>query len=360
MTPGTVQIRRATAEDLPAARALFAVRGRTDEAGTDDARGPDLDNPRRALWLAFDGGRAIGMTSVHLRTLTRAGEERPVAYWTGLFVDPGCGSNFVYPQLLLTMFKGLRELGIRHMYAAVRRQQVAEGHLKVGFLKIGDLAVLARPLRPARLLATWRGWLSDGAAGALLRALCTLPDALFAAVARLQTAGAGATQVETTWSADECAELARLAEAGIGTGTCQRWSTELVAARFGSLDAGYRRIVQRVNGALSAAVLLRIVERGGGVRAAVLLDILHRDGDTAGLRAVVAGAERLALDEDCDVLLWLDGVVGPVRAMFGRRGYVRTPEKYALLARVDRGAESGFLPTDTAGWRFAFADHDTF
>ncbi|TKB82094.1 MAG: hypothetical protein E8D45_01015, partial [Nitrospira sp.] len=190
-------IRRAGAGDLAAAGELFKVRTRTDEATA--GASPDFTSPGRMGWLALEATRTIGMTSVWERRLRVSGQEHRVAYWTGLFIDPAHRSSFLYPQLVLAMFAGLRQEGLGYLYASVRRQPIAEAHVKIGFKKLGDLPVLAKPLRPALLVAKHTG-LVRAAGRPWLRALCGLPDGVVGMGVRLATSRANRRATEFPWS----------------------------------------------------------------------------------------------------------------------------------------------------------------
>lgn len=353
-------VRRATQADAPALQELFAVRSRTDESTGSDSRGPDLDNPQRKLWLALAGARAIGMTSVLERQLGSGTRQLRVAYWTGLFVDPGHRSDFVYPQLMLAMLKGLRGENIHQLYAAVRRRQVAEAHVKMGFRKIGDISVLARPLQPALLLARYRGWLRPDGSPRALRALCQLPDLLVRSLARLQSRSADATSSRLAWRHADVEPVAALHRASRDGSVSQDWSTEALLKRYGAAAAGYELLAMRRDGRLVAAVIMRAVQRPDGIRAAVIMDIACQPQDDSALKLAFAAAENFALDQYCDVILFLDGLSATASSCARRRGYLVSPEKYALLLWTDRGADAGLLPSEVRGWRFVFGDHDTF
>lgn len=353
-------VRRAVPADAGAVQSLFEVRNRSDDATAAEGRGPDLDNPIRRLWLAEIGERAVGMTSVQERQLRVGGQVHRVAYWTGLFVDPGPGNAFIYPQLVMGMFKGLREGGIHHLYAAVRRQQIAESHLRIGFRRIGTLRVLAKPLRPARLLARHRRLpvAAPGGTGALLRGLCALPDALAVAAIRLQ-GPRGATILEPMAATDH-ERLAGLYRDGTAGLVCQAWTPELLRSRYSSSAAAYELVWAGGAGPQSAAaVILRILDRPDGIRAAVLMDVVHGSGAERQARVALAAAERHALAAGCDVMVALGACAGS-GSLLRSRGFIRTPEVYSLLAWTDRAGDPTLFPMDVDAWRFAFGDHDTF
>jgi hypothetical protein len=313
-------------------------------------------------WLAFDGDRVVGMTSVLERPLLVGGIERHVAYWTGLFVHPDYRSSFIYPQLLLAMFSGLREAGIHQFYAAVRRQSVAEAHQRMGLRKIGDMAVLAKPLRPALLLAKYRRLIRSNGDGRWLRTVCSVPDALAGLGMRLQRPPVRTPweAAEIPWDSPEVVDLARLMTRIASGLAAQAWTVETLRGRYATGDARYRLLGVRYRGRLLAATILRVVDRPEGIRAAVIMDLVHEPEATRATRVALAEAEREALAHGCDVMLYLDGLAAADRRLLRRRAYLASPEKYSLLVWMDRGTDAGFFPREIRSWRFAFGDHDTF
>jgi GNAT superfamily N-acetyltransferase len=360
MTAPRLLIRRAQPADTPAAQALFTVRSHSDTATDEDARCPDLSSPSRLMWLAFDGNRAIGMTGVQLRHLRVRGQEYPAAYWTGLFVDPSYRGQFVYPQLVLAMFAGLRERGIRHIYAAIRRQPVAEGHMKMGFRRIGDMAVLAKPLRPAMLLARYRRLLVGDTGRPWLRLACRAADTIASGCIHLQGPFPLLAATPVPWASSAVHEVAELARRAAGDHAAQEWTEERLRARYATAGTDYRLLVVRDGGKPTAAAIVRIVDRPEGIRAAVIMDFLFVPGAGRSARSVLAAVERAALAAGCDIALFLDGVASAESRIVRGRGFIRSPEKYVLLLWYDRGTDPALFPCDMASWRFAFGDHDTF
>ena len=353
-------VRLAELGDAGKVQALIDVRRETDEATGSDSKGSDLDNPSRRLWLALVDEQAVGMTSVQQRQLRLGQQEHRVAYWTGLFIDPTYRGPFVYPQLLLGMFNGLRNAGIHYLYAAVRRQPIAEAHLKVGFQKIGDLSVRAKPLRPARLYAKYRGLVRRDGSPRLLRLLCHLPDSLAYVAIQLQGPRRTWSVTEIPWTAPELTEVAALYAAENGEYMTQPWTVELLRTRSPAGTPLIACIGLRHQEQLQAAAIVRVVDRPEGIRAAIIMDVIHHRAVAGAAAAALAAAESFALHADCDVVLYLDGLPALDSRLVSRRGYRKSPERYSLLVWVDRGAESAVFPRQLSSWRFAFGDHDTF
>lgn len=300
------------------------------------------------------------MTSVQERSLELGGRRYRVGYWTGLFVDPDFRADFVYPQLMLAMLKGLRSEGILHLSAAVRRQQIAESHLKMGFKKIGDLAVLAKPLRPALLVAKYKGLLPRADSRPLVRGLCWGPDMLVRVAARLHCLLSGGVVESIPWGSPVVGQVAALHRLGRESALSQPWDVESLYARYGAKDVGYKLVAVRRRERVVGAAVVRLVERTDGIRSGIVMDIAHDPGLPASVSMALAAAETVALDGNCDVLLILDGLSATESRRVRRRGYLASPEKYSLLLWTDRSGDPQALPRDVRSWRFVFGDHDTF
>lgn len=360
--PSDVLIKRAEPSDADALRELFDLRSGTEDGTASDATGPDLGKPGRMVWVASQGTRAIGMTGVLVRSLSVGHQEIAVAYWTGLFIDPAYRSALLSSRLLLAMFNGVREAGLTTLYAAVRRRQVADAHLRVGFKKLGDFPVLAKPLRPAQFLAKYTKILRNGRAGTCVKAVCRLPDALFAWGIRLfgpRTQGPWRVR-EGTWSGSTVTGLAELYELDGMIQTGQHWTVDMLLARYGSARDEYRVTEVRRGNRVAAAAIVRIVDRRDTIRAAVIMDLIHEPEAVSAGRLALDAVERLALAAGCDVVLYLEGGSAAANRLLRRRGYLASSEPYSLLLWTDPRAETPRFPMDPYSWRFTFADHDTF
>jgi len=313
-------------------------------------------------WVASQGTRAIGMTSVLVRRLSIGHEEIPVAYWTGLFIDPAHRKAVLYPRLLSAMFNGVRDAGLTTLYAAVRRRQVADAHLRVGFKKIGALPVLAKPLRPARFLVKYTKIFGNGLAGSCAQAVSCPPDAFFAWGMRLFRPRVQRPWLvrEGTWSGSTVTGLADLYELTRSGQTSQLWTADMLVARYGNAQREYRVMEARRGSRVAAAVIVRIVDRRDAIRAAVIMDVLYEPEAVSAGRLVLDAVERLAFGAGCDIVLYLEGGSASANRLLRRRGYFASSERYSLLLWTDPRANTPGFPMDPHIWRFTFADHDTF
>ena len=257
---------------------------------------------------------------------------------SGLPTGPAClsilrtRSFFIYPRLISAMYVGLREMGIHRLYAAVRRQQIAEAHLKIGFKKIGDMAVLAKPLRPALLFAKYKKFIRREGGQRFLRALCSVPDAVVGLGVRFQGLNAA-----TPWEVSEVPSVSDelpTSPASTNKAMQDRRPRLGVSSCFGRATRERVRIIDCSRTASRQAACCGDRSDGRACRrdsAAVILDLIHEPNSDHSAKMVLAGVERLALASGCEGVLLLDGLSSDDARLVRSRAYLKSPEKYSLL-----------------------------
>lgn len=348
-----ISIRQAGPADLPAAAELFAMK---------DGRAHDVEHiadvvggfePDRALaWIAFDGARPVGMTMMLVRDLDVDGHDVHAGYWANLYIHPDYRQGLLYPRLTFAMTQALDVNGLAFLYAGIRRPEVARAHAKLGFVKLGDLVVRVKPLRPARFLVRYKRW-------PIPEPFARVPDFLYRgwlSVQRLRlTAGVDAYETSEEPSLEQFAALVR---ASLGT-VRQVWTASRLRDRYPSdVDAPYAFTGVSRRSTLLAAAISRSVVHESGVRAGVLMDLAFRPGEERAGRAALAAAEQRAFRDGCDVMLHLDGLA-ETRPMLDAAGYRPSPERYSMLLWPRKAADHPAL-ADLGRWRYAFGDHDAF
>jgi hypothetical protein len=250
------------------------------------------------------------------------------------------------------MTGALRKHDLAILYTAVRHTELAQAHIKVGFSKLGELAVRAKPLRPVRLFLRARAWnVPDLFASA--------PDHLYRSVLnRGGPNGSDLQHCEMT-VASNLAEFKCLLDQDPSR-VRQAWSHTRLEYRYASNRDGepYSLVGVRRQGMLVAAALWRAAVRGNRVRAGVLMELAFRSGEQYAARKAMAAAEAAALQNSCDVMLHLDGL-HEASGLIRKSGYYFSPERYTVLLWPAQAAKSSLL-TDLQSWHYGFGDHDTF
>lgn len=320
-----------------------------------------LDESQAVMWLGDVGGKIGASTAAYLRTLSVPGraEPLPIGYWAHLFVLPEHRKLMLYPQLVFTMRRAMADLGIEAIITAMRRPNVTEGHLKLGFKAVCAWPVLMKPLRPFALLSKHR---SNRLAGTV----SPVGDRVWRCGQSLRSGGsAGVVSMDAEdvrRDGSLLGEIAGLLERASAGRFSTRWTADLLASRLaGGVDGEpYTVMLLRRGEALEGVAVCRMAERGHGIRTGVLLELVARDGDAQGLRTLASACERQLVRRGAEVLLWLDGAGGQASGALRGMGYREAPdETYRLIAYTsDRGDE--LLDTSAEDWRFTFLDHDAF
>ena len=362
----TATIRQATPADLPAARQLLSQR---DQRQWDE---PSANwflcglKPERCLaWMAFDGAKPVGLSSMYVRTLRVNTTDFRVGYWANLYIHPEYRDLMLYPRLPMAMNQGLKAAGLRFLYANVRQRDVAETHLRIGFGRIGRMNVLFKPLRPGRLIAKHKKL--GNAAIALAKPM----DALYAgARAALKPRAPRDVQIDVLQLQSPHTErIVQLLNNRADSfndrgqkGIAQQWTAASFIERYRQTREGGRYILLGIRRANSfvGALTFRVAERGSGIRAGVIMDAVTQPGDEACLIPALYEAERQLKLLDGDVMLFLDGLGPKLHSLMRRSGYRVSPETYDLLVWPKATLTQELVLADLANWQFSFGDHDAF
>lgn len=354
----SVSIRRACPNDMPAIAEFIGLLDERQHSSNEIASAVDSLRPESYLaWLAFNSLEPIGSVMLELRNLSWSGKAIRAGYMMNLFVRPNYRRLNIYPLLVLKLFKDSEDLGLDVIYSAPRRRRIVAGHMALGMKKICDQPVLAKPVRPCRLLARHLGLpLAVGA-------LTSLPDAVFRVAARrLGGLTSSASPVERLrWGTVEAEDLAALASRVNGARLQQRRDLSFLSRRYReNLDREpYILVGARRAGHVVAAVAYRIAERHY-VRAAVIMDVFHDPSDLSTVWHCLEEVERQASQQDADVILCLSDLNTSKALNLTRLGYMRSPETYTLLWRNLRSEPIHRAVPDASDLCFSFADHDAF
>src|SRR6059036_119224 len=157
-TATTISIRRATSSDLPQiADMMRLVSGREHSVEAVRTMTADFAPDRFYGWLAFADREPAGLTTLEPCILERMGTAVNAGYWRYLWVKPDQRRTTLYPRLVFTMIADAAALGMDMVYGAIRRPDVAAGHLALGMQKVGQIPLLAKPLNPAGLFSKLYG-----------------------------------------------------------------------------------------------------------------------------------------------------------------------------------------------------------
>jgi N-acetylglutamate synthase-like GNAT family acetyltransferase len=353
-----LSIRRAVAEDIPQiAEMMRQVADREHSLEAVRTITSNFQPGEFYGWIACAGDEPVGVTMLQPLALERRGVRIQAGYWRYLWIRPDHRGTTLYPRLVLKMIGEAAGLDIDLVYGAIRREEVAAGHLALGMERVAELPVLMKPLRPARLLCKFYG-----APGAFA-GISAVPDALYRQYLNVRNSSRPADFV-----------FEDAAAAGIDSDTVipvlrepyqddvQRILTaEAFAARYRANSDGdpYRVLCVRTSAGAQAAIVYRIASRRK-IRNLVVMEMGCRSTDGAALKAGLFELERQAIGLDCEVML----------ALFSRQwtcdvlrkaGYFKSNETYVLMKKWTKKADRSEVKNiEMDKWHFTFADHDAF
>lgn len=361
MTAVPVKIREATERDLPGLAALLGER--------DGLAGPypgtrrallELDPARIRVWIAAQGERVVAVSCAELRRLQIADQVIDAGYWTNLFVHPDYRDQLLYPRLPQAMLRGLAKSGITRVYLAIRRLEIANAHLRIGFRELARYVVRIKPLRPLSLASKQFGLPAfavqlaaplDRAAGLLLRVPGWRP--------RQPPRGSSVVTLSLPEDAEAIAALLMGTRAGLVT---RWWDSPTLCARYqpAADDAPYVLLGLAQAGVIIGVAAYRFATRETGVRVGVVMELAARDDDPQTLALLLRTIERRARDEAADAVLLLDSLGPAVSRLARMAGYLDSGERYVLMAAPKRKIASEDPICHADEWRFPLSDHDAF
>jgi Acetyltransferase (GNAT) domain len=316
----------------------------------------DLVPPEHYGWVAVSGDEIVGMTMLQPRTLQVSGKQCAAGYWTYLGVRQDYRRTALYPRLVFTMISGAAELGMDLVYGAVRRPEVVQGHLSLGMEKIGELPVMAKPVRPARLLSKHKHL------GDVLSQLSAVPDYLYAKYRPLRRRSESNEYGLKDSAASECNPDSVLLplRAGFESEVQQPLTAAAFQKRYHWNPDGdaYRVLSVERSGDSKAAVVYRAAVRKD-IRTMVVMEMGHQQGEERALRSGLFELEKIATESECDVILCLSSNL-PMQTLLRSVGYMKSNEKYVLMMKPTGRKTECVFPAGIAGWYFTFADHDAF
>lgn len=311
-------------------------------------------------WLALVDGRPVGLSGWAVRELQWGTSIYKAGYWQNLFVHPDYRKLMLYPQLVFAMFKGAKESGLDFIYNSNRRLEVWQAHLKLGFVKTGDLAVLAKPLQPAKLVRKTKqlpGYLD---------VICQPIDWAYSLYWRARnffrserTLNVG----QLSWDSDDDLEaLCTLLEKDAGDRLHERVTANSLRARYRTNleEDPYILLGIKVEGHLVGAIIYRAARRGKGIATGVIMDLVIPSEIEFYAPTLLAVAETHAFRRGCEVMLYLDGIGARMKEIVQKCGYLKSPEQYVMLIWPRSQVTDIPSLSNLEGWRFAFGDHDAF
>jgi hypothetical protein len=308
-------------------------------------------------WLALAGDDPVGVTMLEPCTLEHRGTQTKAGYWRYLWVRPDQRKTGLYPRLVFTMIAAAAEVGIDLVYGAVRRPDVAAGHLALGMQKVGEIPVLAKPLNPAALFSKFHGL------GSLAVGLSAAPDFAYRQYLSMKHLASGSHYVITDTAATQAEpDLIIPALRDLYASQLQwRLTPESFLKRYSINSDGdqYRALSVHASGEVRAAIVYRTATRRKNIQALAIMELGCRRADQQALRAGLVELDKRAIDLHCEVILCLSSA-RVIQTALRQSGYLKSNENYVLMKKATNQQAGGSVPDELDSWYFTFCDHDAF
>jgi hypothetical protein len=308
-------------------------------------------------WVAEAGDRPVGLTMLEPCTLQHRGAQTKAGYWRYLWVSPDQRKTGLYPRLVFTMISAAANAGIELVYGAIRRPDVAAGHLALGMQKVADIPVFIRPVSPAALFSKFHGL------GSFATGLSILPDFVYRqylSVRHLEARSEYTITDVPAMEADISAVIPALRDMYISD--LQRPLTpQYFRKRFHLNSDGneYRVLEIHASGELRAAIVYRTAVRGNNIQVVVILEMGYRTEDRHALRFGLIELEKRAMSLRCEGILCLSSARA-IQQLLSESGYLKSNETYVLIKKPTRSETTVSVTADPDAWYFTFSDHDAF
>lgn len=318
----------------------------------------DLDESKFVAWIAHAEETPCGITMLQRVPLRWGHHDYRAGFWVNLYVRPSMRHTRLFPRLVMQMFREAHSLGFDLIYAATRRQQVADANLALGMSLVGRLPLYGKLLRPGRLMIKHRGW------GWWSRFPLALADFIFTTSLRFHLRRIPQTTGRLDIRPDDTAIDAVLAQR-------DRESSSLVFTPYEATsfheryrrgpDGGSYSIIGTLKDDRTGSVLIwRLAERGPNIRAAIVMDVIGADNDTQAMSNLFQMMHKAALDSGAELVLALPGWGPHAVDLLKSLGYLQMPEVYTVMVRPIMNLSDDFPLTNIARWRYTFADNDAF
>jgi len=269
---------------------------------------------------------------------------------SNLVVDRPLRHGLVFLQLQKFFFSNYQERGLDFVYGLVTRQEVLQVHLKTGFKAVGEIPVYARPYRLEKLAA--RLSTSERVRSALLPIVRSGNGLLRLGFSAPSDISVDAVSRFPSDIDDFVGRnLARFEVCALRNEAILNW-------RFATLGfRNYEILIARKGGSICGYAVLRLMDMREFKTLAVV-DFLS-DWETRGAsRALLARVHERALAQHVDLVSVIHSTSSPLRSVFRKAGFLRTPESFTLVVNQPRASAAPLGPEHYDSWHVTWFDHD--
>jgi len=245
----------------------------------------------------------------------------------------------------------LGSLGYDFSYGLMTRPPVLKPHLAVGWKKIGELKVFARPVAAGRIvsklfpkfgfqktldyLSRPFQWLFDA---------CTVKGRHHVELSEVERFDASFESFLSQWTSSQDITAVR--------------SVEVLNWRFlGFAERNYKITVARRAGQVCGYMVTRVMPMQQFLTLAIV-DLVAMDSDRETVSALLNASAAIARQTKVDMLTTAFTEHYPFRSLLRRKGFIETSEKFTLVTRVPKASTLELDSSIFKRWFINWFDHD--
>jgi len=323
--------------------------------------------PAMLKWLYFDTP-----SGTHLEFVAKEGEAviahygaLPFAFQLGgetqagvvagfasnLVIDKANRTGSLFFSLQNHFFREYPKKNLAFAYGLVTRDGVLEPHLRMGWKKLGEVPVFAKPINFNRVAATV---VKNGLALALGKLPLTLAGW---ALTRQWLPSSRSITVEQVDRFDH--SLAPVLESLAGRFKTMAVRTpEILNWRFKGLSTRtYSCFVAKRAGVVIGYMVLRKLQMKG-LEAMALVDMAYDPADSASGRELMRACTREAIRGGADLVATILNPNSPFRGLLTRAGFLQTSESFKLVVHRPKSSTLQLDASSFPHWHLTWFDHD--
>jgi hypothetical protein len=245
----------------------------------------------------------------------------------------------------------LGSLGYDFSYGLMTRPPVLKPHLAVGWKKIGELKVFARPVAAGRIvsklfpklgfqktldyLSRPFQWLFDA---------CTVKGPHHVELSEVERFDASFEDFLSQWTSSQDITAVR--------------SVEVLNWRFcGFTERNYKITVARRAGQVCGYMVTRVMPMQQFLTLAIV-DLVAMDSDREAVSTLLDASAAIARQAKVDMLTTAFTEHYPFRSQLRRKGFIETSEKFTLVTRVPKASTLELDASIFKRWFINWFDHD--
>jgi hypothetical protein len=268
-----------------------------------------------------------------------------------LMVHKEYRQELIFPRMELKFLKDYKDLGFNFVFSLGNREKVVRAHLSLGFCKIGDLPVYAKPYKLAGIA---RRLIKSKILNAVLMPGLYIGEKLL----RLNRPSGKGELAVTEISRFDSSIDHLLTDVQRHFHYSALRNSIILNWRFsGSPAVRYRILVTKEEGNITGYAVLRRMEMNR-FDVLAIVDILFSPDRVDAGKALLTAARKIALQLNVEMSACLLNPYDPLCPVLKKCGYFKTPETFSLFVHEPKGTKPYFSKATFDKWHLTWFDND--